>query len=128
MTFPSVTVAVMVLISAEEDLMLKLACPEALVVADGGEMVLFDPDAERLRLLPLRGLLLASRTVTVIVAVAVLSARTEVGETVAVEVLAEAAPAMKVTETEFVRVMPSVVSVAVMVLVSALVDLITAVV
>lgn len=94
------------------------------VVADEGEMVLLDPDADRLTLLLLTGLLLASKRVTIIVAVAVLSARTEVGETVAVEVLAETAPGVKVTFTEFVNARLSVVLVAVMVLASALVDLI----
>lgn len=93
-------------------------------MADEGDIVLLEPDAERLRLLLPMGLLLASKRVTVIVAVAVLSARTEVGETVTVEVLAETAPGVKVTFTEFVNARLSVVLVAVMVLASALVDLI----
>lgn len=93
-------------------------------MADGGDIVLLDPDAERLTVLLLMGLLLASKRVTVTIAVAVLSARTEVGETVTVDALAETAPGVKITVAEPVNVMLSVVLVAVMVLVSALVDLI----
>lgn len=98
------------------------------MVADKGDMVLLEPEAERLTALLPTELLLASKKVTVIVAVAVLSARMEDGETDTVEALGDTAPGVKVTVGWLDNVMLSVVLVAVRVLASALVDLMVAVV
>ena len=79
-----------------------------------------------LTFLPLTGLSLASNRVTVTVTVS--STDGDEVETEIVDLLAETAPAVKVTVAALVRLMLSVVSVAEMVLTSALVDLIVAVV
>jgi hypothetical protein len=78
--------------------------------------------AARLTVFPLTGLLFASRSVTVIVDVAIPSAVTVVGLAVTVEAVADTAPAVNVTEAVCVSVTVSVVSVAVIVLVPALFD------
>jgi hypothetical protein len=71
---------------------------------------------------PLTGLLFASRSVMVIVEVATPSAVTVAGLAVTVDALADTAPTVKVTEAVCVSVMVSVVSVAMIVLVPALVE------
>jgi hypothetical protein len=76
----------------------------------------------KLTVLPATGLLFASRKVTVIVEVATPSAVTVVGLAVTVEAVADTAPAVKVTDAVWVTVIVSVVSVAVIVLVPAVVD------
>lgn len=65
-----VLVAVMVLVSALVDLMVNVACPLELVSAEAGAIVLPVPDAAALTVLLVTELLLASRRVTVMVAVA----------------------------------------------------------
>jgi hypothetical protein len=84
--------------------------------------------AARLTVLPLTGLLFASRKVTVIVDVTTPSAVTLAGLAVTVDALAETAPAVNVTEAVCVIVTVSVVSVAVIVAVPAVVDAIVPVV
>lgn len=91
-------------------------------------MVLPVPVADMVTFFPLTGLLLASSKVMVTVAPVVLSVDTEVGEAEMVEVLAEIGPAVNVTVAVLVRLMLSGVTVAEMVLLSAFVDLILAVV
>lgn len=98
------------------------------MVAEFGEMVLFVPDTMMLTVLALTGLLKASSKVIVTVVVAVLSATTISGEMVTVDLLADTAPEVKVTVAVLIKFRLSVVSVAEIVLVSAFVDLMVAVV
>jgi hypothetical protein len=79
-------------------------------------------------LFPLTGLPSLSLSVMVTVAPVVLSVETGLGGAAIVDTLAETGPAMKVTVAVLVKVMLPSVTVAVMVLVSALVDLMVAVV
>jgi len=76
----------------------------------------------RVAVFPLTGLPLPSRSVTVMVNVATPSAVTVAGLAVTVDVVADTAPAVKVTDAVCVIVTVSVVSVAVIVLVPAVVD------
>jgi hypothetical protein len=78
--------------------------------------------AARLTVLPATGLLLASRKVTVIVDVASPSAVAVVGLALTVEAVADTAPVVNVTDAVCVTVMLSVVSVAVIVAVPAVVE------
>lgn len=89
-------------------------------------MVFPVPVADIVTFFPLTGLSLTSSRVTVTVAPDALSTEIELGETIIVDLLAD--PGVKVTVTVLVRVMLSVVTVAEMVLASAFVDLMVAVV
>lgn len=77
---------------------------------------------------PLTGLPSLSLSVIVTVTPVVLSVDTGLGGIVIVDALAETGPAMKVTVTVLVRVILSIITVVEMVFISALVDLILAVV
>jgi len=95
----------------------------ASVTAAGCVSVSAAPREEvRLTVFPLTGLLFASRNVTVIVDVATPSAATVPGLAVALEALADTAPAVNVTLAVWVTVTVSVVSVAVIVAVPAVVE------
>jgi hypothetical protein len=118
-----VSVAVTVLVPAVAERMVPVVCPLAFVTAAGWTMVSVAPrDDAKLTVLPLTGLLLVSRSVTVIVEVATPSAVTVVGLATTVEVVADTAPAVNVTDAVGVTTMASVVSVAVSVLVPAMVE------
>jgi hypothetical protein len=118
-----VSVAVSVLVPAVAERTVPVVCPLALVTAAGWTMVSVAPrDDARVTALPLTGLLLVSRSVTVSVEVATPSAVTVVGLAVTVDAVADTAPAVKVTDAVWVTVMLSVVSVAVSVLGPAVVD------
>jgi hypothetical protein len=93
-----VSVAVSVLGPAVVDRTVPVVCPAALVTAAGCTIVSVAPrDDAKVTVLPLTGLLLASRKVIVIVDVVVPSATTDVGLATTVEVVAETAPAVHVT-------------------------------
>jgi RES domain-containing protein len=79
-------------------------------------------DDVRVTVLPLTGLLFPSRRVTVIVDVATPSATNAVGLAATVDVVPDTAAAVKMTEAVWATVSVSVVSVAVSVLVPAVVD------
>jgi hypothetical protein len=118
-----VSVAVSVLGPAVVDRTVPVVCPLALVAAAGCPIVSVAPREEaNVTVLPLTGLLFASRNVTVIVEVTTPSAATVVGLATTVEVVAETAPMANVTDAVCVSVMVSVVSVAVSVLGPAVVD------
>jgi hypothetical protein len=118
-----VSVAVSVLVPAVVERTVPVVWPAALVTAAGCPIVSVAPREEaRLTALPATGLLLASRNVMVIVALATPSAVTVVGVAVTVEVVAETAPAVNVTAAVWVMTMASVVSVAVSVLVPAVLE------
>src|SRR5688572_21198332 len=124
---PGFTVAVRVLVSAVVDAIVPVATPLALVVLAGCVIVLPVPVDVRITTWPATGLLLPSRTVTVIVEVAAPSARTlVVGEALALE-FAELIPELLPTNTT-VGVCDSTtwlapgLTVTVMVLVSATVE------
>lgn len=123
-----ILMADIVFASALVDLMTAVVRPFASVGDVGCVMVFPVPVADIVTFFPLIGLLLASSKVMVTVTPVVLSVDTEVGDTVIVDALAETGPAVKVTVTVLVRLMLSVVTVAAMVLASALVDLTLAVV
>lgn len=91
----------------------KAAMPFAAVVPLAGEIVECPVPCASVTLFPLTGLLFASRSVTVIVEVAVPSAVTEAGFALTVETVALTAPAVKVTWAVWVIDTESVVSVAV---------------
>jgi preprotein translocase subunit YajC len=122
-TVSVVSVAVSVLVPALVERTVPVVCPFASVTAAGWVTVSAAPrDEDRATVLPLTGLPLPSRNVTVIVDVATPSAVTVVGLAVTVEVVADTAPAVNVTEAVWVTVMRSVVSVAVIVAVPAVVE------
>ena len=124
-----VSVAVSVLVPAVVDLTVPVVCPAALVGAAGWVTVSRAPREDvRVTVLPLTGLLLASHKVTVMVEVATPSPVTVAGLAVTVDVVADTAPAVNVTEAVCVTVTLSVVSVAVIVVVPAVVDRIVPVV
>jgi hypothetical protein len=118
-----VSVAVSVLVPAVVDRTVPVVCPLALVGAAGWTRVSVAPrDEASVTVFPLTGLLLVSRSVTVIVEVATPSAVTVVGLAATVDAVADTAPAVNVTAAVGVTVIASVVSVAVSVLVPAVVD------
>jgi hypothetical protein len=121
-----VSVAVMVLVPAVVEASVPVVWPLASVAATG--CVTVPSVAARLTVLPLTGLLFASRKITVIVDVATPSAVTVVGLAVTVDVVADTAPTVNVTEAVWVTVIVSVVSVAVIVAVPAVVEAIVPVV
>jgi hypothetical protein len=120
------SVAVIVLVPAVVDRTVPVVWPAASVAATG--CVTVPSVATRLTVLPLTGLPLPSRKVTVIVEVSTPSAVTVGGFAVTVEVVADTTPTVKVTEAVCVSVIASVVSVAVTVAVPATVDRIVPVV
>jgi hypothetical protein len=122
------SVALSVLGPAVVDRTVPVVCPLASVAAAGWVIVSAGRSELRLTVLPLTGLLLASRNVTVIVDVARPSAVTDAGLAVTVDAVAETVPTVKVTDAIWVSVTVSVVSVAVIVLVPAVVDTIVPVV
>lgn len=91
-------------------------------------IVLLVPVADMVTFFPLTGLPLASLSVMVKVMAAMPSAKAEVGVAATVEALVDTAPGVKVTVAVLVRLILSVASVAEIVLASALVDLMVAVV
>jgi hypothetical protein len=100
-----------------------VVCPLAFVTAAGCPIVSVAPREEAsVTLLPATGLPLTSRKVTVIVELATPSAVTVVGVAVTVEVAADTAPTVNVTAAVCVTTMASVVSVAVSVLVPAVLE------
>jgi hypothetical protein len=118
-----VSVAVSVLVPAVADRTVPVVCPAALVTAAGWTMVSVAPrDDASVTVLPLTGLLFASRSVTVSVEVATPSAATVPGLATTVDAVADTAPAVNVTVAIWVTVIVSVVSVAVSVLGPAVVD------
>jgi hypothetical protein len=118
-----VSVAVSVLVPAVVDRTVPVVCPLVLVTAAGCTIVSVAPREDaRVTVLPLTGLLLVSRSVTVSVEVVVPSATTVVGAAATVDVVADTTPAVNVTAAVWVTTMESVVSVAVSVLVPAVVD------
>jgi hypothetical protein len=128
-TLSVVSVAVIVLVPVAVDRMVPVVCPFASVVAAGWVRGSATPREDvKLTVLPLTGLLLASRSVIVIVEVATPSAATVVGAAVTVDTVADTAPAVNATDAVCVTVMLSVVSVAVIVVVPAVVDRIVPVV
>jgi hypothetical protein len=117
------SVAVIVLVPALVDRTVPVVCPFASVTAAGWVSVSAAPREDvRLTVLPLTGLLFASRSVIVMVDVATPSAATAPGLAVTVDALAETAPAVNVTDAVCATVTVSVVSVAVIVLVPAVVE------
>jgi hypothetical protein len=124
-----VSVAVSVAVPAVVERTVPVVWPLASVAAAGCVSVSAAPREEAsVTVLPLTGLPLASRSVTVIVDVATPSAATVAGLAVTVDIVADTAPAVNVTDTVCVTVIASVVSVAVIVLVPAVVDRIVPVV
>jgi hypothetical protein len=124
-----VSVAVIVAVPAVVERTVPVVWPFASVAATGCTIVSAAPREEvSVTVLPLTGLLLVSRNVTVIVDVATPSATTVVGLAVTVEVVADTAPAVNVTDAVCVTVIVSVVSVAVTAVVPATVDRIVPVV
>jgi hypothetical protein len=118
-----VSVAVSVLVPAVAERTVPVVCPAALVGAAGWTIVSVAPREEaNVTLLPLTGLPLASRNVIVSVDVATPSAVTVVGLALTVEVAADTAPTVNVTAAVWVMTRASVVSVAVSVLVPAVVE------
>jgi hypothetical protein len=111
---------VIVAVPAVVDRIVPVVWPLASVAVVG--CVTVPSVAATLTVLPLTGLLFASRSVTVTVDVATPSATTVVGLAVTVEALADTAPAVKVTLAVCVSVMVSVTSVAVIVLVPAVAE------
>jgi hypothetical protein len=123
------SVAVSVLVPALVDRIVPVVWPFASVGAVGWTSESVPPrDELSVTVLPLTGLLFASRKVTVIVDVATPSAVSVVGFTVTVDAVAETAPAVNVTAAVWVTVIPSVTSVAVIVLVPAVTERIVPVV
>ncbi len=91
------TTALIVDVPIVLDLTVPVICPLAFVVPDGCTIVSVAPREElKATVAPGTGLLLLSRTVTVIVLVVVPSATTLVGEAATVDVVEEGAPAVKV--------------------------------
>jgi hypothetical protein len=124
-----VSVAVIVLVPAVVERIAPVVWPAASVAAAGCVIVSVAPREEvRLTVFPLTGLPLLSRSVTVIIDVATPSAATVPGLTATVDVVADTAPAVNVTAAVCVTVTLSVVSVAVIVLVPAVVERIVPVV
>jgi hypothetical protein len=118
-----VSVAVSVLVPAVADRTVPVVWPTALVTAAGWTSVSVAPREDAsVTVFPLTGLLFASRSVTVIVDVATPSAATVPGVAPTVDTVADTAPTVNVTAAVEVTVILSVVSVAVSVLVPAVVD------
>ncbi len=91
------TTALIVAVPIVVDLTEPVICPLAFVVPEGCTIVSVAPREElNVTMAPGTGLLLLSRTVTVMVEVVVPSATTLVGEAATVEVVAEGAPAVNV--------------------------------
>lgn len=111
------------MVSALVDLMVAVVCPLASVGDVGCVMVLAVPVAEIVTFFPPKALLLASFRVTVTVMAEMPSAMAEVEEAEIVDVLTDGSPGVKVIVTVLVRVMLSAVTVAEIILTSALVDL-----
>jgi len=95
--YPAGVVTLSVFNSATVDLMVPVAWPAAFVTDAGCTSVFEVPVDVNATVVPLTGLLFASRMVTVTVPVAVLSATTLLGETERVAFPATAGPATKVT-------------------------------
>src|SRR5665213_576201 len=100
----------------------KVATPLAFVTPDTVVIVELDGVPVSVIVLPLTGLLLASRAVTVIVEVEVPSAVSEVGLATTVEAVVDTGPAMKATVGAWATVTFWVVSLAVKVTVCAVVS------
>jgi hypothetical protein len=107
----TLSVAVYVTDCATVSLIVKVATPLALDNPLADEIVELPAPCDRVTVLPLTGLLFASKSVTVIVEVVVPSAVTEAGLALTVDLAALTAPAVKVTVAVWAMVIEPAVAV-----------------